>query len=37
MPSAASTLDAFISRVGGVATPFSIELPGGAKRNVGQG
>jgi len=37
MPSAASTLDAFISRVGGIATPFSIELPDGAKRNVGQG
>jgi cyclopropane-fatty-acyl-phospholipid synthase len=37
MSSAASTLDAFINRVGGIKTPFSIELPDGAKRNVGQG
>lgn len=37
MSSAASTLDSFINRVGGIATPFSIELPDGEKRNVGQG
>jgi cyclopropane-fatty-acyl-phospholipid synthase len=37
MSSAASTLDTFINRVGGIATPFSIELPDGAKRNVGRG
>jgi len=37
MPSAAATLDALIARVGGTATPFSIELPDGEKRNVGQG
>ena len=37
MSSAASTLDAFIDRVGGIATPFSIALPDGAKRNVGDG
>ena len=30
MPPAASTLDAFIKRVGGIATPFSIEMPDGA-------
>jgi cyclopropane-fatty-acyl-phospholipid synthase len=37
MSSAATTLDAFIGRVGGLATPFSIELPNGEKRNVGRG
>jgi len=37
MSSAATTLDALINRVGGNATPFSIELPDGEKRNVGQG
>ncbi len=37
MSSAASTLDTFINRVGGIATPFSIELPDGAKRTIGQG
>ncbi len=37
MSSAASTLDALINRVGEIATPFSIELPDGEKRNVGQG
>ncbi|MGH6866794.1 MAG: class I SAM-dependent methyltransferase [Methyloceanibacter sp.] len=37
MSSAASTLDAFINRVGGIATPFSIELPDGQRRQVGDG
>ncbi len=37
MASAAATLDAFLSRVGGVSAPFSIELPNGEKRNIGQG
>ena len=37
MSSAAATLDAFIDRVGGIVTPFSLELPDGAKRSVGQG
>jgi cyclopropane-fatty-acyl-phospholipid synthase len=37
MSSAASTIDALINRVGEIATPFSIELPDGEKRNVGQG
>ena len=37
MSSAASTLDALISRVGGIATPFSIELPDGEQRQVGEG
>jgi cyclopropane-fatty-acyl-phospholipid synthase len=37
MASAASTLDAFIDRVSGIKTPFSIELPDGAKRDVGRG
>src|SRR5262249_5605678 len=37
MSSAAATLDVFINRVGGVSTPFSIELPDGEKRSVGQG
>jgi cyclopropane-fatty-acyl-phospholipid synthase len=35
--SVASTIDAFINRVGGVASPFSIELPDGEKRNIGRG
>ena len=37
MSSAASTIDALINRVGGVNTPFSIELPDGEKRNLGEG
>jgi len=37
MSSATAALDAFINRVGGISTPFSIEMPDGAKRNVGQG
>jgi len=37
MSTAAATLDAFLNRVGGVSTPFSIELPTGEKRNIGQG
>ena len=37
MSSATAALDAFINRVGGVATPFTIEMPDGAKRTVGQG
>jgi len=37
MSTAAATLDAFLNRVGGVSTPFSIELPSGEKRNIGQG
>jgi cyclopropane-fatty-acyl-phospholipid synthase len=37
MASAARTLDALIGRVGGIVTPFSIELPDGERRNVGQG
>jgi len=37
MSSGAATLAALINRVGDLATPFSIELPDGEKRNVGQG
>ena len=37
MPSAAATLDALIARVGAVETPFSIELPDGEKRTLGEG
>ena len=37
MSSATSTIDALINRVGGVTTPFSIELPDGEKRNLGEG
>ena len=37
MSSAATTLNAFIHRVGGIATPFSIELPDGEMRNIGRG
>jgi cyclopropane-fatty-acyl-phospholipid synthase len=37
MSSAATTLDALINRVGPIATPFSIELPDGEKRNLGEG
>jgi len=37
MSTAAATLDAFLDRVGGVSTPFSIELPNGENRNIGQG
>jgi len=37
MSSAARTLDALINRVGEIATPFSVELPDGEKRTLGQG
>jgi len=37
MSSAVSTIDALINRVGQVATPFSIELPDGEKRTIGEG
>jgi cyclopropane-fatty-acyl-phospholipid synthase len=37
MSSTASTLEALVNRVGGVAVPFSIELPDGEKRNFGEG
>jgi cyclopropane-fatty-acyl-phospholipid synthase len=37
MSSAASTIDALINRVGQVATPFSVELPDGEKRTIGEG
>jgi cyclopropane-fatty-acyl-phospholipid synthase len=37
MASAAATLDAFLNRVGGVSAPFTIELPNGEERNIGQG
>ncbi len=37
MSSATSTFDALIKRVGGIATPFSVEMPDGVKRNVGEG
>ena len=37
MSSAIATLDAFVSRLNGFATPFSIELPSGAKRKIGLG
>ena len=37
MSSATSTIDALINRVGGVTTPFSIELPDGEQRNIGEG
>lgn len=37
MSSTATTLDALINRVGEFATPFSIELPDGGKRTIGQG
>ena len=37
MRSAAAMLDALIGRVGKIATPFSIELPDGEKRNLGDG
>ena len=37
MSSAASTMDALINRVGWVAAPFSIELPDGEKRSIGEG
>jgi cyclopropane-fatty-acyl-phospholipid synthase len=33
----AATLDALLNRVGEIATPFTIELPDGEKRNLGQG
>lgn len=37
MPSATRTLDALINRVGGVPTPFTVELPDGEQRQVGDG
>jgi cyclopropane-fatty-acyl-phospholipid synthase len=37
MSAAASTIEALLNRVGGVATPFSIELPDGEKKKVGKG
>jgi cyclopropane-fatty-acyl-phospholipid synthase len=37
MSSAASTIDALVNRVGGVPIPFSIELPDGERRQVGEG
>ena len=37
MSSAVSTIDALINRVGQVATPFSIELPDGEERTIGEG
>jgi cyclopropane-fatty-acyl-phospholipid synthase len=37
MSSAASTLDALIGRVGTVATPFTVELPDGTERTIGEG
>jgi hypothetical protein len=37
MSAATATLDAFLNHLGGVSTPFSIELPSGEKRNIGQG
>ena len=37
MSSAASHARRLIDRVGEIATPFSIELPDGEKRNLGQG
>jgi cyclopropane-fatty-acyl-phospholipid synthase len=32
-----ATIDAFINRIGTVATPFSIELPDGRRRDIGSG
>ena len=37
MSSSAATLDALIGRVGDIATLFTIELPDGEKRTLGQG
>jgi len=37
MSSGAATLDLFRNRVGGFATPFSIELPSGERHKFGQG
>ena len=37
MSSAATTVDALLSRIGEIATPFTIELPDGEKRTLGQG
>jgi cyclopropane-fatty-acyl-phospholipid synthase len=37
MSSAAATLDAIINRIGAVATPFSVELPSGERRHIGEG
>ncbi|MGZ5849582.1 MAG: SAM-dependent methyltransferase [Methyloceanibacter sp.] len=37
MSSAASTIDALVNRVGGIPIPFSIELPNGERRQVGEG
>jgi len=37
MSSAAATFDALVNRVGHINTPFTVELPDGEKRTVGQG
>jgi len=37
MSSAASTIDTLLTRLSGFATPFSIELPSGETRNLGEG
>jgi cyclopropane-fatty-acyl-phospholipid synthase len=37
MSSAASTIDALLTRLSGFTTPFSIELPSGETRKVGEG
>ena len=37
MTTAAATLDALLNRVGKIATPFTIELPDGEKRTLGEG
>src|SRR5512135_1230124 len=37
MSSTTSTIEALVNRVGGVAVPFSIKLPDGEKRNLGEG
>ena len=37
MSTASATLDALIGRVGKITTPFSIELPDGQTRNLGEG
>ncbi|HSB59658.1 MAG TPA: hypothetical protein VLD66_08665, partial [Methyloceanibacter sp.] len=37
MSTAASTIEALVNRVGGIAVPFSVELPDGEKRYLGEG
>ena len=37
MTTAAATIDALLNRVGKIATPFTIELPDGEKRTLGEG